>query len=231
MAAGLEVVTYDGLPASAGGAHTLRSKHPRTAYDQVEGFLDAAVRVEGTPTLAFRLWSGGPSGSAAGLEEFAAARLGGPQRRQRTHADWRVRAEDVDAVLDALIVAGPAAVTTHGHPLASLVWSAAVAVLDPDTRRPYAELTPESFGDFAVDGYGRRLGASGVQATIGTTASSLSLWLAFPGDERLRPAAAHVQQHLPFRMSAKHWRRWTATKDGTSYRSSRIESPLVAGPQ
>lgn len=40
--------------------------------------------------------------------------------------------------------------------------------------------------------------------------------------------AAHVQKHLPFRLSAKHWRRWRATKDGQSYRATKITSPLVS---
>lgn len=47
-------------------------------------------------------------------------------------------------------------------------------------------------------------------------------------DDRSHDAAAHVQKHLPFRMSTKHWRRWSATKDGQSYRASKIASPLVS---
>lgn len=55
-----------------------------------------------------------------------------------------------------------------------------------------------------------------------------SLWLGFPADDRLRDAAAHVQKHLPFRLSAKHWRRWRATKDGQPYRATKITSPLMS---
>jgi hypothetical protein len=223
-----EVVTYDGLPTSAGGAHSLRTKNPRTAYDGVQGFLDAAGLTVGAPEMSFRLWAGGPPDVAGRFEAFAAAHLGGPQGRQRTHTQWRVRADDVDATLDALSGADSGAVTGHGHPLASLTWNAQVALVDPATRAPYEGIDADAFGRFAVDGYGRLLGASGVRAMFGTTASSLSLWLGFPADDRLHDAAAHVQKYLPFRLSAKHWRHWRATKDGQSYRATKITSPLVS---
>ncbi len=221
-------MTYDGLPASAGGAHSLRAKNPRTAYESVQAFLDAAVLTVGAPEMSFQLWAGGQPDAAGRFESFAAARFGGPQSRQRTHTQWRVRPDDIDATLDALSGADSGATTGHGHPLASLVWSAPVALVDPATRAPYERIDADTFGRFPVDGYGRLLGASGVRAAFGTTASSLSLWLALPADDRLHDAAAHVQKHLPFRMSTKHWRRWSATKDGQSYRASKIASPLVS---
>lgn len=223
-----EVVTYDGLPASAGGAHSLRTKNPRTASASVQAFFDAAVLTAGAPEMSFQLWAGGPPDVARRFESFAAAQFGGPQSRQRTHTQWRVRPHDVDATLDALSGADPGAVTGHGHPLAALVWNAQVALIDPVTRTPYEGIAADAFGRFAVDGYGRLLGASGVRATFGTTASSLSLWLAFPAGDRLHDAAAHVQKHLPFRMSTKHWRRWRATKDGQSYRATKIAFPLAS---
>jgi hypothetical protein len=223
-----EAVTYEGLPASAGGAHSLRTKNPRRAYDTVQALLDATVLTTGAPEMSFRLWAGGPPDAADRFEAFAAAHFGGPQSRQRTHTEWRVRAENVDATLEALSGADARAVTGHGHPLASLVWNAQVALIDPVSRTPYDGIDTDAFGRFAVDGYGRLLGASGVRATFGTTASSLSLWLTFPADDRLHDAAAHVQAHLPFRLSTAHWRRWRATKDGQSYRATRIASPLAS---
>lgn len=222
-----EVVTYDGLPASAGGAHSLRTKNPRKAYESVQAFLDAAVVTVDAPEMSFQLWAGGPPDIADSFEAFATARLGGPQSRQRTHTQWRVLPENIDAALDALSSADSRAVTSHGHPLASLVLSAKVALVDPAAGTPYAGIDADAFGRFAVDGYGRLLGASGVRATFGTTASSLSLWLAFPADDRLRGAAVHVQEQLPFRLSTKHWRRWRAAKDGQSYRATKITSPLA----
>ena len=228
MTSNQEVVTYDGLPASAGGAHSLRTRNPRTAYDAVQTFLDAAVRTINAPEMSFQLWAGGPREVADRFEAFAAAHLGGPRSRQRTHTEWRVRPENVDAALEALSSADSQAVTAYGHPLASLTWNARVTLTDPATGTPYEGIDADALGRFGVDGYGRLLGESGVRATFGTTASSLSLWLAFPADDRLHAAAGHVQKHLPVRMSAKHWRRWRVAKDGQSYRATKIASPLAS---
>lgn len=220
------LVTYDGLPASSGGAHRLRTRSPEAAFGQAQHFVDACTRTISTPEATFQLWSGGPADLAESLEAFATKRLGGPRRRERTHAQWRVGTDAVDDVLDALGDAGARAVTRHGHPLAALVWNTDVVLIDPGTWTPYRGVGADDFGRFAVDGYGRLLGVSGVRASMGTTASSLALWLGLPGDDRLGAAAAHVQEHLPFRLSAKHLRRWRPTRDGQAYRATRIPSPL-----
>lgn len=222
-----EIVTYDGLPASAGGAHSLRAKDPRRAFGKVQAFVDAVGLIHGAPEISFRLWAGGPPDIAARIESFAAEQFGGRQSQQRTHSQWRVRPESVDATLEVVAAAGSEAVTAHGHPLASLVWNARVTLVDPVTRLPYEGIDADSFGRFAADGYGRILGESGVRGTFGTTASSLSLWLGLPADDRLHGAAVHVREHLPFRLSTKHWRRWSPTKDGRSFRSAKISSPLL----
>ncbi|MCK0093828.1 hypothetical protein MWU77_23965 [Rhodococcus sp. F64268] len=133
----------------------------------------------------------------------------------------------MDEVLDVLDGAVREDVTRYGRPLVGLVVGGPVHLIDPATGDAYAEVSVEDSGRFVVDGYGRTLGASGVRATIGSTASSLSLWLSFPGDHRLPAAAAHVQEHAPVRLSAKHWRRWTPSRTGDGYRSIRIPSPLA----
>ncbi|MBB1158393.1 MULTISPECIES: hypothetical protein [Amycolatopsis] len=133
----------------------------------------------------------------------------------------------MDAVLTALDDAEPDAVTRYGRSAACLVLNAPVRLVDPAGREPYAGVSEEDTGRFAVDGYGRTLGASRVRATIGSAASSLSLWLSFPADDRLSAAAAQVQKHAPVRLAAKHWRRWTPGRDEAGYRSGKIPSPVA----
>ncbi|MBF6520421.1 hypothetical protein [Nocardia farcinica] len=174
----VEVVTYDGLPAASGGAHRLRTRNLRLAWEAVQSFLDAWVLPAGDPTVTLVVWKGGPPGPS-------------------------------------------------GTPRASLVWDAQVRLLDPRTGEPHQDVSPETFARFPVDGYGRVLGASGVRASIGTTASSIALWLSLPADDRLAAAARHLQHHVPVRLSPKHWRRWRPTRDGSSYRSTKTPSPLT----
>lgn len=110
-----------------------------------------------------------------------------------------------------------------------MTWAAKVTLINPRTGDPYDGVTPDVFGGSPwTDTVLGILGASGVGATIGTSRSSLSLWLSLPGDERLGDAAAHVQENLPFQLSAKHWRRWRLARDGASYRSTKTKSPLAS---
>jgi hypothetical protein len=226
-AASAELVTYDGLPVASGGAHGLRARHPRAAWTAVQSFIDACLLPVATPTMSLRVWRSGPEPAREELIAFATRALGGPRSQDRTSMEWRLRPQAVDDVLVAIDAAGTGAVTPHGQPMASLTWDAEVRLIDPDTGEPWEGVSPEAFDRHPVDGYGRVLGASGVRTAIGTSASSLSLWLSLPGDERLPRAARHVQEHAPVRLSRLHWRRWRPTRDGSSYRSAKIPSPLT----
>ena len=226
-AAAAQVVTYDGLPAAAGGAHALRVKNPADARARVERFLDACTQPAGPQRWAFQVATGGDPDASDGLRTVATEHLGGHRHRAQTHTEWGVRDDAVDELLAALVDAGPQT-TRYGAPLAALTQSVAVHLLDPGTGEVWSDLDPGTFGGFAVDGYGRLLGASGVRATYGTSGATLSLWLNLPADGRLVPAAQHLQQHLPVKLSTKHWRRWAPTRAGDGYRSTKIPSPLVA---
>lgn len=220
------VVTYDGLPASAGGAHSLRTKHPHQAFERVQRFADACTEPASAGSWTFEVWSGGPPVLTEQLVAVATETFGGACHRAPTHSRWNVSAESVTTALDALVAAGPDAVTAYGHSVAALIHSAPVRLVDPVVGVAYPDLTPDAFGRFAVDGYGRLLGGSGIRASVGSAASSLSLWLNLPADERLSPGARHLQDHLPFRLSAKHWRLWRPTRSGDSYLGNRIPSPV-----
>ncbi|MGW4481144.1 hypothetical protein [Rhodococcus triatomae] len=219
------VVTYDGLPTSAGGAHSLRTRKPAAAYEHVRRFVDSSTVPTSPADVSFRIWAGGPDDVTARLASRTEEVLGGPRRRDRTHAEWTVGPDAVDVMLDVLGETGTCATTGHGSSLAAVTWSAPVRLIDATTGAPYEGVDADTFGRFRVDGYGRLLGESGVRATIGNASSSLSLWLAFPADDRLCAAVAHVRQSLPFRLSPKHWRRWQPTRDGSGYRSTRIPAP------
>ncbi|MGG7100107.1 hypothetical protein [Rhodococcus sp. 24CO] len=216
-----EVVTYDGLPS---GAHSLRVKRPDDAFQRLQTFLEACTEPVSLPSWTFEIYKGGPPVPTEQLSAIATELCGGPRHRSQTHTQWNVPPGSVNEALDALVDSD--AVTTHGRSLAALTYSAPVRLIDPNTRVPYPDITPDAFGRYAVDGYGRILGESGMRATLGNAASSLSLWLNLPADQRLSPGARHLQDHLPFRLSAKHWRLWRPTRSGDSYRSNKIPSPI-----
>ncbi|MGW6655869.1 hypothetical protein [Rhodococcus sp. NPDC055024] len=222
-----EVVTYDGLPASAGGAHSLRAKRPDRAFECLRTFVESCTEPVSLPSWTFEIYKGAPQVPTEQLSSLATELFGGPRHKAPTHTEWNVASGSVNEALDALVAVGPEAVTAYGRSLAALTYSARVRLLDPDTSAPYPDVTPDAFGRFAVDGYGRLLGDSGIRATFGNAASSLSLWLNLPADDRLSPGARHLQDHLPFRLSTKHWRLWRPNRSGDSYRSNKIPSQVL----
>ncbi|MFB6393312.1 hypothetical protein AAFH96_09355 [Polymorphospora sp. 2-325] len=80
---GVEVVTYDGLPAASGGAHALRVKKPRLVWQAVQSFVDAGSVTVGNPTVTLRLRRGDMPEVSSRLREFAAVAMGGPRTQDR----------------------------------------------------------------------------------------------------------------------------------------------------
>lgn len=226
-----EIVTYDGLPASAGGAHAMRIRQPERALAAWDRFLADCLRPDVPPVWGMRLLrlgSGEDAASAArAAEDAVSAALGGPSARQRALVEWRL---PVDRIGDALQVLVAAGATENADTAPQLAMTARVSggLIDPATGSPYSGLSAEHCGGFAVDGSGRQLGVSGLRGTFGAGSSKLSMWLSLPADARLGGAARHVQEHAPVRLSTKHWRRWTLTRSGSSYRSAKLVSPLVS---
>src|SRR6478735_10319057 len=139
------VVTYDGLPASAGGAHSLRTKRPHQAFGRVQRFADACTEPASVGSWTFEVWSGGPPALTEQLVAVATETFGGASHRARTHSQWNVSTEFVNAALDALDAAGPDAVTAYGRSLAALTHSASVRLVDPVDGAAYPDLTPDAF--------------------------------------------------------------------------------------
>ncbi|WP_336653200.1 MULTISPECIES: hypothetical protein [unclassified Leucobacter] len=223
---GPEAVSYDGLPAASGGAHGMRIARVDRAMAAVDAFVDACLEPSGDPRWTFQVL-GRPAASGGAYEQALREALGGPARTEAARRVWRVpaeRAAEAAALLDPKL---PGALRAPTGQRASLVRTLSGRLTDPATGRPDPELDPARFGEDPIDGYGRRLGVSGVRASFGTAGSKLSLWLTLPADERLVPAARHLQEHLPFRLSAKQWRRWVPLRSGAGYRSTRIADPLA----
>lgn len=220
-----QIITYDGLPVSAGGAHGLRGRDPRAAADRVQAFVSACLRVDDEPGAFLRLRTT-PQDSAqdaAAIEAAVRGRFGGQRATGAAGTEWNVpnTPKDLGDALTLIAAAGRAE-----FPGLALVRTWTGRLLDPATGKPYPGISAERFGNYEVDGYGRLLGESGVRATISSGRSSLSLWLNLPADDRFARAVKHLDEYLPITMSGHHWRRWQPTRDGIDYRFFKEPSPL-----
>lgn len=116
------------------------------------------------------------------------------------------------------------------EPLPTNPWGMAPIWLSADAdftvRTPAGDIWPNqdptAFGTFETP-TGATLGTSRTSLHI-EARRSMSLHLTIPEatDDDLTTLVPWLQDHLPFRLSPKHWTRWTLTKNGRTYRALRL---------
>jgi hypothetical protein len=223
------IITYDGLPVSKGGAHRLRTPNPKLALQQAREFLTACTD-NSIPKVAFVEVIRGHSFDdefSLPLVEQLTSKLGGSSRRQAGTSNiahrWNLKADQIDEYVDMMNEALPLPVDPFD--LQPFVVAAQIdfRILDPQTRVALSGQESELYGNYSAYP-GRVLGPSQLYARI-SGRSSFSLFLNFPFEQQTAAflsTAAHVQNHLPFPLSQKHWKQWRLTKNGTSYVGRRV---------
>ena len=208
-------VVYDGMPISSGGAHGLGRIEARDAHAGWLGFLAACTRpanvhcyfdLPQTPELTVE-----PSVRARIAEVF-------PADRRR----YPVPDDRVNEALDLLTSFEPQPTNPWGMAPVWLRFSADFRLMRPGAAELWPEQEPERFGYFETP-TGVRLGASRTNLSL-QARRSMGMLLSIPNatDADLAVLVPWLQDHLPFRLSAKHWSRWTLAKNGRTYRGRKL---------
>ena len=210
-------VTYVGLPIGSGGAHLLGRMSRRTAYERTMSFLQACTEPVGPARHGFTVCNVPQLARQHDLEAELELRFGQGRRVS-------VPADRVEEALEMLDDVHPQPTNQWG--LAPLWFSmeSGFRLLDPATGQALP-------GQDAVRYAGKEyvwnnpLGTSSLSLSIHNSASlAINLCIPDADDELLHRIVPWLQEHLPFKMSAKHWRSWTPTKTG-SFKSRRIPPP------
>jgi hypothetical protein len=105
------------------------------------------------------------------------------------------------------------------------VWLAAYSefqLLSPQDGQTWPGQDPVLFGGFETPA-GVKLGVPSVRLNLHARMSmGLSLSIPEATDEQLMEIIPWLQANLPFRLSAKHWTRWTLARNAKTYRGERI---------
>ena len=213
-------VTYIGLPIDSGGAHGLGTLGFRDAYEKTSAFIDACT-VEISPRTQRFLFPDVPE-----LEE----KLEWKRDFRKRFGGWgrsevRVSDDGVEAALSFLEEVDPQPQNPWGMAPLWFTTSWQIHLRDPATDEPYPG---QDAGRFDGTEYAWRvpLGVSHVRLILSNKAS-LGIELCIPDldDAGLAILIPALQEHAPFRFSAKQWRRWTPTTTGTF--ASRVIHPIV----
>jgi hypothetical protein len=209
-------VTYDGLPVSSGGAHTLRRTRAAAAFAAWMHFLDTCTEASG-----IRCWYDFPRTPELHADPAVVERIGRefPPDRDGRHAVAQTRFSDALSLFESL---EPLPVNSSGMAPIWLWFTADCRLRSPDDSVLWPGQDPARFGGFETPG-GVRLGASSTRLILHAR-SLVGLRLSIPeaSDDDLAVFVPWLQGALPMRLSSKHWARWTLTAGGQSYRGRRI---------
>ncbi|MBP6002088.1 MAG: hypothetical protein KA746_01520 [Pyrinomonadaceae bacterium] len=220
-------ITYEGLPISSGGAHSLRLKGLVSAFEALKRFVNA-VSLEPVPTsVVLELFDLGEGGFThfLSLEAELDKKFDRKQSRQigeYTGSQWEVSPTQLEPLIYDIERLRP--IPNAGYAGRSLVvnvfWNLVFA--DPNGHQlPFQ--SRNEYLQFGVD-FQRYLGESFVYARISET-STAHLFLSLPFEEandEARSLVTRIQTHFPARLSSKHWKRWTLTKNNKSYVGRKI---------
>lgn len=207
-------VVYDGMPISSGGAHGLGRIGAREAWSAWSSFLStrtlsgpvrAYFDLPNTPELLVD-----PRVRTAIQEAFPA------EGRRFPVPETRI----ADA-LDLLTSFEPQPANPWGMAPVWLVFVSDFALRAGDGT-VWPDQDPVRFGSFQTS-TGVRLGASTTKLSL-QAKRSMGLLLSIPNatDDELAELKPWLQQGLPFKLSSKHWSRWTLAKNGRTYRGRKL---------
>jgi hypothetical protein len=227
----LGAITYDGLPISSGGAHSLRQKGFVAGFNALQGFVDA-ISLEREPTSVsvelFDIGSGSFSHFISLSSEFdnRFEQKNGRNIGEYLGHQWRVPASELESLIHDVERLRPIPLLGYGGRslVVHVYWH---LILFDASGIQFPFQTRDSYEDFEV-GTRLHLGESLVYARISEN-STASLFLSLPF-ENVQPEcielANRINEAFPTRLSTKHWKRWTLTKKGTSYLGRKIPAPF-----
>jgi len=224
-------ITYDGLPISSGGAHSLRQKGFVEGFNSLQGFVDLISLERRPSSVALELFNSGAGGYSHFMAlrwEFSKRFRGKQGRAVGEHFghQWEVQPSELGLLIHDLERLRP--IPLVGYAGRSLVVHVYWKLIFSDrTGEPLPFQTRDNYRDFEV-GFQLYLGESILYARISEN-STASLFLSLPF-EAVHPEcvelATRLQEAFPARLSTKHWKRWTVTKKGTSYLGRKIPAPF-----
>lgn len=194
-------VTYDGLPISSGGAHSLGRMSRRVAFSATLEFLETCTEPLGQPEYTVTVHDVPELPRQTHLESELENRFG----RGRILV---LSPDEVPEVLDFLDEADPQPTNQWGM---APIWFRATTrfrLLDPVTG---TALPGQNVQLEEQVGYRNE-----VRLSL-DNAARLGITFCIPDADpgllsRLLPS---LQEHAPCKLSPKHWRSWTPTKVGT----------------
>lgn len=200
-------ISYDGLPISSGGAHSIGSLSPKEVYGSLVTFLNACT-TNPAPEVELLFNPSVTTGSMRMVWQLT--KMFGCPKWNMNHVQqewvWTVKNKKVDAALEALKLSDALGLT--------FLWK--FKFIHPDTKMVLD-------GQEAIPVLDERLYNSQIYFRT-LQKSTVSAWFTLPFHSFSEAANyfAPFTALLPFTPSPKHWRIWKCSKNG-NWKPRRIE--------
>jgi hypothetical protein len=210
------LITYDGLPASAGGAHIISGKNPMVSWLRARHFIETFANIV-TESRHIEFYRG-----CEEAREFLPTmwqRFGLHPRKKIISASessyiWRL--DERRATWAARWMEEISPLPDHWRGPIQLVHDAQFKLMDPDTRE---DLPNQGADHDFQDDSGRMTSLSNFRLSM-TNRVSLSLWLVLPFAPQTAEFESYVRrlgEEAPFELSNENWRWWRYSKAGNLY--------------
>lgn len=224
------IITYEGLPRSVGGAHSLGKMDVDEAWAGVKAFLTTCTDYRKPWKVDFQLATLKNASSTFvrktriklffrhGFSRLYAA-IG---QTEQIHK-WNLVIKRVPEAIKELKSYRPFPEHQRDSPLV-LGIHVRFRFTSKDSRNLMPFQEPRYYLDFPYDGYGLKLGQSEIYLRL-STHSSLFAFFCLPFEEPsddFEKYRAFIQENFPVRLSDKHWKYWGLTNSRTSYRQMKL---------
>jgi hypothetical protein len=222
-------ITYDGLPLSSGGAHTLRQKGFVQTFNSLQGFVNSVSLKPEPSSVILELFDLGNGSYSHFLSLSSQFDNKFPRLRERQTGEyhshqWTVSADELPSLVIELEKLRP--IPNAGFVGRSLVVYVGWNLIFADSNgKPLPFQNRDDHLQFDID-FNRFLGESYVYARISET-STANLFLSLPFEDATDEALElvnRIQNCFPARPSSKHWKKWTITKSRKTYVGRKIPS-------
>ena len=208
-------ITYDGLPASSGGAHSLGQKPIRNIYTDTVNFLKGFTNCDKPKDFHLILYSSQTGQYKTlpilwnlikkfGIPSYGRWNFGLIKQHFYT---WNLNHKKLEEALTLLDNYAHLPRNEYGPLVLSLKWE--FYFVDPNTKTPFKNQEKIPIID-------DRRHNSQLYLRLAQR-STMSAWFAFPFsslDDVATNYFIELKSHLPFKPSGKHWRIWSKSNSG-----------------
>ncbi len=235
------LITYDGLPVSAGGAHRIRGRDRQRIWQELQTFMRLFTTYDEPDAVDLVLYEDESVDTefVTRARGAATSKFGRASRRRlvsgavEVYEDgWRLGPGRVDDGLRLIRDLEPFGNHWLGGPVTLRILTH-FRLKDPDTGLILAYQGSVNYRDQKADN-GLPLGESSLGVHLARP-SACGLFLSLPFADVTPELIAYVSRlaaYLPFRLSPKHWTRWQLNRAGTRYYRRRLAFPALSrGPR